>query len=413
MSDDRDLADQPKMPLWLGAEAGMPPPPGFDPGGPAGTPPGPSTSDRRRRVAFVVAGFLLANSVLGAWLLSRANSDPAARRPVATAGQVEGDTRASAIAAIVDPAIVDINTFQHEFGAPANRTSPLGAGTGMILTSSGQILTNNHVVKGATRIDVSIEGRPGTYTATVVGVDPTADVALLQLQGVSGLPTITSAEAASVSVGDRVVGIGNALGRGGTPSVVVGTISGVNRTITAGDPGGSSEQLTGMLETNAQIQPGDSGGALVDTSGHVIGMITAGGSAGHSSGAITGFAIPTEVALGIVDRIRAGEACCPIMIGDRGHMGVAVRTLDPRTARKLNVTDGALIVGIEPGSPAADAGMVAPAVVQSIGGTPITSAETLGSVLHSYVPGQRVAVVWVDASGTHTKTVLLDTGPAV
>ena len=321
--------------------------------------------------------------------------------------------RASAIAAIVDPAIVNINTFQHQFGAPVNSTSPLGAGTGMILTSGGQILTNNHVVKGATRIEVSIEGRPGTSTATVVGVDPTADVALLQLQGVSGLPTITPAEAASVSVGDRVVGIGNALGRGGTPTVVVGTISGVNRTITAGDPGGSSEQLTGMLETDAQIQPGDSGGALVDTSGSVVGMITAGGSSNHPSGTITGFAIPTEVALGIVERIRAGEACCPIMIGDRGHMGVAVRTLDPRTARKLNVTDGALIVGVEPGGPADDAGMVAPAVVQSIGGAPITSAESLGSVLHSYVPGQRVAVVWVDASGTHTQTLLLDVGPAV
>ena len=94
-------------------------------------------------------------------------------------------------------------------------------------------------------------------------------------------------------------------------------------------------------------------------------------------------------------------------------MGVAVRTLDPRTARKLNVTDGALIVGVEPGGPADDAGMVAPAVVQSIGGAPITSAESLGSVLHSYVPGQRVAVVWVDASGTHTQTLLLDVGPAV
>jgi len=187
----------------------------------------------------------------------------------------------------------------------------------------------------------------------------------------------------------------------------------VNRTITAGDPGGSSEQLTGMLETDAQIQPGDSGGALVDTSGSVVGMITAGGSSNHPSGTITGFAIPTEVALGIVERIRAGEACCPIMIGDRGHMGVAVRTLDPRTARKLNVTDGALIVGVEPGGPADDAGMVAPAVVQSIGGAPITSAESLGSVLHSYVPGQRVAVVWVDASGTHTQTLLLDVGPAV
>jgi len=392
----------------------MPPPPGFAHGGPGATPPGPTGGGRRRRAALVVAAFLLANSFLGAWLLSRAGSDPVAQQSATTSGQVEGDKRAGAIAVMVDPAIVDINTFAHVFGAPTSHIVPLGAGTGMILTSTGQILTNNHVVEGAVKIEVTIAGRSGTSTATVVGVDPTADVALLQLQGVSGLPTIIPAESASVSVGDRVLGIGNALGRGGTPSVVVGSISGLNRVITAGNPGGSSEQLTGMLQTNAQIQPGDSGGALVDTSGHVVGMITAGGTADRSkSGQVTGFAIPTETALGIVDRIRSGEVCCPIMIGDRGHMGIAVHTLDPQTARKLHVTDGALVVGVEPGSPAADVGIVAPAVIQSIGGQAVTSADTLGPILHAYVPGQHVAVTWVDASGTHTKTVVLGSGPAV
>ena len=414
MSDDRALGDEPQPMMWLGAEAGMPPPPGFGPGVPGATPPGPTGRGRRGRVAFVIASFLLVNSVLGAWLLSRAGSDPAARQSATTSGQVEGDKRAGAIAVMIDPAIVDINTFAHVFGAPASRIEPLGAGTGMILTSTGQILTNNHVVEGATKIEVTIAGRSGTSTATVVGVDPTADVALLQLQGMSGLPTIIPAESASVSVGDRVLGIGNALGRGGTPSVVVGSISGLNRVITAGNPGGSSEQLTGMLQTNAQIQPGDSGGALVDTSGHVVGMITAGGTADRStSGPVTGFAIPTETALGIVARIRSGEACCPIMIGDRGHMGIAVRTLDPQTAHKLHVPNGALVIGVEPGSPAAAVGIVAPAVIRSIGGQSVTSANALGPILHAYVPGQHVAVSWVDASGTHTKTVVLDSGPAV
>jgi S1-C subfamily serine protease len=364
-------------------------------------------------VAFVVAAFLLANSVLGAWFLSKVGSPSGARPTSTVSGQVEGDKSASAIAQIVDPAVVDINTFAHVFGEPAGRIAPLGAGTGMILTSTGQILTNNHVVERAVKIEVTIAGRPGTFTATVVGVDPTQDVALLQLQGVSGLPTITPADAATVSVGDRVLGIGNALGRGGTPSVVAGSISGMDRTIRAGNPGGSSEQLTGMLETNAQIQPGDSGGPLVDTTGHVVGMITAGGTAGGSSAPVTGFAIPVDTALGIVDQIRAGGSSSTILLGDRGHMGIAVRTLDPQTGRILHVSSGALVVGVEPGSPAADAGITAPAVIRSIGGRVVISGDALGPILHAYVPGDHVVITWVDATGTHTKTVLLDTGPAV
>lgn len=391
----------------------MPPPPGLIPSGPGGPPPEPSGRSRRRRVAFVVAAFLLANSVLGAWFLSKVGSPSGARPTSTVSGQVEGDKSASAIAQIVDPAVVDINTFAHVFGEPAGRIAPLGAGTGMILTSTGQILTNNHVVERAVKIEVTIAGRPGTFTATVVGVDPTQDVALLQLQGVSGLPTITPADAATVSVGDRVLGIGNALGRGGTPSVVAGSISGMDRTIRAGNPGGSSEQLTGMLETNAQIQPGDSGGPLVDTTGHVVGMITAGGTAGGSSAPVTGFAIPVDTALGIVDQIRAGGSSSTILLGDRGHMGIAVRTLDPQTGRILHVSSGALVVGVEPGSPAADAGITAPAVIRSIGGRVVISGDALGPILHAYVPGDHVVITWVDATGTHTKTVLLDTGPAV
>src|SRR5205085_6901495 len=193
--------------------------------------------------------------------------------------------------------------------------APLGAGTGMILTPTGEVLTNNHVVDGAWKIEVSITGRRGTATATVIGVDPSADVALIQLQGVSGLPTVTPA-AASVAVGDRVLGIGNALGRGGAPSVAVGSVSGIDRTIKARVPGGDPEQLSGMIATNAQIQPGDSGGPVVDTNGRVVGMITAGGT--NKQGPITGFAIPFDTALGIIDRIRAGDDNPPIYLGERG-----------------------------------------------------------------------------------------------
>lgn len=392
---------------WPGAEVGMPPPPGYGRG-----PVDPSPQPRRRRIAFFVAALLLVNSAFGAWYLATAGSrsDPS----TTASGQVTADKRASAIAQMVDPAVVNINTFAHGFDQPLGQVRPLGAGTGMILTSSGEILTNNHVVNGASRIDVSIAGRSGSVPATVIGVDPADDVALIKLDGVTGLPTITQADPATVSVGDRVLGIGNALGRGGTPSVAVGSISGVNLTIRAGDPGGSSEQLTGMIETNAQIQPGDSGGPLVDTNGRVVGMITAGGSANTSkSTPINGYAIPIEKAIGIVDRIRAGESSSTILLGERGHLGVSVRPLDPQTGKDLGVSAGALVVGVEPGSPAEEAGITAPAVIRSVGGRVVISRDALGPILHAYVPGDRVEVSWVDAKGVHTKTVTLDVGPAV
>jgi S1-C subfamily serine protease len=396
--------ESPRPPAWLGADAGMPPPPGYSPG--------PPVVARRKRIAFVVAAFLLVNSILGAWLLSQVANKTAGVHPAT--GRVETDAQVGALAAMVEPTIVDINTFAHRFGAPPHRTVPLGAGTGMILTPGGQILTNNHVVNGASKIEVVISGRSDTATAKVVGVDPTADVALLQLRGVSGLPAISPGESGDVSTGDRVLGIGNALGRGGAPTVVSGSITAIDVSIRAGDPGGSTESLAGMFQTDAQIQPGDSGGALVDAEGRVIGMITAGGTADKSkTGPVTGFAIPIEVALGIVDRIRSGEACCPIMLGVRGHLGIAVRALDAQTARKLGATDGVLVVGVDPDGPAQGAGMVAPSVIVSIAEQPTTSPQGLGTVLHAYVPGQQVPVTWIDATGTHTMTIRLGKGPAV
>ena len=414
ISGDNVPDPSPQPVTWLGFDAGMPPPPGHVLPVPVLEPPNPTPRKSKPRISLILAAFLVLNSFLGAWLLTKVGSHHTTQPSTSASGQVEGDTTPSAIARVVDPAIVDINTYAHVLGAPAGSMQPLGAGTGMILTSAGQILTNNHVVEGAVKIEVTIAGRSGTSTATVVGVDPSQDVALIQVQGVSGLPTITPADAASVSVGNHVLGIGNALGRGGAPSVVAGSISGLDRTITAGNPGGSSEQLTGMLQTDAQIQPGDSGGALVDTSAHVIGMITAGGTHDRNNpGIITGYAIPLDTALGIVNQIRAGQSNSTILLGDRGHMGVAVRPLDAQVARQLHVTSGALVVGVEPGGPADVAGMTAPSVIESIGGQTVISEVALGPILHAYIPGAQVEVTWVDAHGTHTKTVTLNVGPAV
>ena len=150
----------------------------------------------------------------------------------------------------------------------------------MVLSSDGKVLTNNHVISGATSISVTDIGNGKTYSAKVVGYDRTHDVAVLQLQNASGLQTTPLGDSSKVSVGDSVVGVGNAGGVGGTPSAAAGTVTALNQTITASDDGnGTSEQLSGLIQVNADIQPGDSGGSLVNSQGQVVGIDTAGSTA--------------------------------------------------------------------------------------------------------------------------------------
>ena len=164
-------------------------------------------------------------------------------------------------------------------------------GTGIVLTSNGEILTNNHVINGATSVSVTDIGNGKTYKATVVGYDVSQDIAVLQLSGASGLTTASTGDSSSVSVGDSVVALGNAGGVGGTPWVAAGSVTALNQSITASDESsGSSERLTGLIETNADIQAGDSGGPLVNSHGQVIAMDTA--ASATTSSAATGTAAP-------------------------------------------------------------------------------------------------------------------------
>src|SRR3954462_1279675 len=406
---------------WPGAIHGMPAPPGWrgsgQPSGrwsgptqpaspsPAGWAPRPDQPAPRRPskwvpvlVALALVGTLVVGAVTAIGLATGS-----------AGGGLQPDATAQA-------GIVDVMTYGKQIGAPDNQLTPMGAGTGMVLTSNGEVLTNNHVVKGAWKIQVRVPGG-SSYTASVVGVDPAHDVALIQLQNASGLETITPAQSGSVSVGENVAGIGNALGRGGTPTVANGAVTGLNRTITANDPDGTSERLTGMIQTNAHIQPGDSGGALVNANGQVIGMITAGSDTQttSTSQSSVGFAIPISTALDVVGQINAGGGGS-VLLGERGYLGVGVQALetDPATAAQLGVQSGALVVGVEPNGPAAQAGMTVPAVITGVDGHPVTSPNTLGPLLHAHVPGESAQITWVDNTGTtHTATVQLISGPAV
>lgn len=342
----------------------------------------------------------------------------------------------SSIATKVDPGLVDINTnLSYE--------DEQAAGTGMVLTSSGVILTNNHVIDGATSISVTDVGNGKTYSANVVGYDRTGDVAVIKLVNASGLQTVSIASG-TAAVGQAVVGIGNAGGSGGTPSAAGGSVTALAQSITASDDnGGNSENLSGLIEVNAGIEPGDSGGSLVNASGQVLGMDTA--ASEDSTYEVSGtqaYAIPIHTALTIAKQIEAGKASTVVHIGATGFLGVSVEASSTSSGTGSGsgsgsggggfgggfggglgdsgsgsgssgaTTSGAAVEGTLSGSPAAKAGLVQGDVITGLNGTTITSSTDLSNALVSLHPGNSVQLQWVNTSGqTQTATVVLTSGP--
>ncbi len=324
-------------------------------------------------------------------------------------GNAPAGLNTTAIASEVDPALVDIDTTVAQGGA--------AAGTGMVLTASGLVLTNNHVIENATTINVQVVGGRRTYSATVLGYSVTDDVALLQLQNASGLKTVSTGNSSNLSVGQPVVAIGNAGGTGGTPSAVGGTITALDQTITAGDTGTLSETLKGLIETDANIQPGDSGGALVNTAGKVIGMNTAAAPTGDGQ-TDQGYAIGIDQAMSIANQIKRGQASATVQIGARALLGVDVTDSSQSGANGFfggsggSTVAGAYVDGVESGSPAGNAGIGTGDTIVSINSTTISNAADLSTALLHYKPGQSVTVGWVDAGGTnHNASIQLTTGP--
>jgi len=317
----------------------------------------------------------------------------------------------NARAAAVDPGLVDINTTLGYEDVTA-------AGTGIVLTSSGEVLTNNHVIRGATKITATDLGNGRTYTAKVIGYDVSHDVAVLQLSGASGLQTATVSTSSGIKVGDTVSAVGNAGGTGGMPTTTTGRVTGIGHTITARDDEGNAEQLTGLIETDAELQPGDSGGALVDSSGRVIGMLTAASSSFHFSYqpvATDGYAIPIDNALSLVKQIEAKQASATIHIGATGFLGV---TIQQRVAYgypyfgDTSTSDGALVTSVLTGSPAARAGLGYGDLITAINGKTVSSPTTLSKLLLAHSPGNTITLAWVDQAGqSHRASVRLATGP--
>ena len=343
-------------------------------------------------------------------------------KPAASSGVTAktGTLNVSAVAAKVEPGVVDITAVD----GYANATS---AGTGMVLTSNGEVLTNNHVIDGATSITVQVDGVGAKYPAKVVGYDVTQDVALLQIENASGLRTITVGNSSTVAVGLPVVAIGNALDLPGRPTVTSGAITALGRSITASDQGNSSsENLTGLLQSDASLCSGNSGGPLANSAGQVVGMNTAAATASASSSCSTvGFAIPINQALTIASAIQQGQSSSTVHLGLPAFLGVDVQSASSAAGNggfggfggfgQYNppVNSGALVTNVFPRTAAATVGLVAGDVITGANGSTITSEASLGAVISAAKPGQSIALTWVDSSdNTHTATVTLGTGPA-
>ncbi len=355
--------------------------------------PEPVTSTPRRRRApmwvAAAASVAMASGVLGGVVGARLADDDTTVTAGQTATAPNGVDRASAVTAgpaldvvgilaKVEPAVVAIQ---------ASGRQGTGQGTGIVITSDGEVLTNAHVVEGASNIRVTLQGESQSRAARLVGADSGNDVALLRIEGASGLRTADLGQSADVRVGDDVVAVGNALGLRGDPTVTKGIVSGLNRSL---------DTLTGMIQTDAAINPGNSGGPLANNRGQVIGINTAVAGRGGQN---IGFAIPIDSAERILDRLRSGQAARPV-----GYLGVSTRN-------PMDNSRGAEVVEVVPGGPAARSGLRVGDRITEVDGRQVVGSSELGGVLREMAPGTSVAVSVVRGGATERIIVTLGERP--
>ncbi len=311
-----------------------------------------------------------------------------AASPAGAAGHSAHAVRAGANVGIVDI----YTTLGYSRGLAA-------AGTGMILTRSGEVLTNNHVINGATKVKVVDVTTHHRYNATVVGYSVSRDIAVLQLADASGLRTVKRGGAVPLHVGMRIVARGNAQGVGGLPKVASGQIIALHQQIVATNDGTDPETLDNVIATDAPVVPGYSGGPLENGQNRVLGMVTA----GSTSGLPRGFAIPLKQALQIARRIESGRPNANVHIGPTAFLGIG-------PAKKT--ADEAKIGKVIAGKPGDLAGLAKGDVITSLNGKEIASFTGLRKVVRFLVPGKTVPIGWTDTSDVaHTGTITPISGP--
>jgi S1-C subfamily serine protease len=324
------------------------------------------------------------------------------------------------VLAKVEPAVVSIDSHavQNSGGDFVE-----AAGTGMILTSQGEVLTNNHVVSGASSVTATLFGQTKSLPAHVIGTDPSRDLALVQIDNASNLPTVTLGNSGQTQVGDDVLAIGNALALSGGPSVTQGIVSAENRSLSTQDDSGKTENLSGLLQTDAAINPGNSGGPLVNAQAQVIGINTAvaASSQGNAPTQNIGFAIAINSVKPQLASLRQGgtggagnPSPTPTPAANKAYMGVSVVSVSPALQQQDHLTPaaGALVNSVQPGSPADQAGLKANDVIVALNGTPISTATALTTALKPFNPGDVVKVGIYRGSAQQTLSVTLGTNPA-
>ncbi len=380
------------------------------------------TLTRRNWVAVVLASVLIAGmcgAAVGAWTgihhqqtIVKSFSPDTSRLPAM------GDIQA--VLAKVEPAVVSIDSVSSQGGGSGDVIE--AAGTGMILTPGGEVLTNNHVISGATNVTVTLFGQTAGLPAHVIGTDPAHDLALVQIDGQSDLPTVQLGDSADVRVGDSVLAIGNALALSGGLTVTEGIVSAEGRTLTASNDSGGTETLSGLLQTDAAINPGNSGGPLVNAQAQVIGMNTAVASSsnGNAPAQNIGFAIAVDSVVPRLAELRqggpggAGNSAGPPADLNSAYMGVTVSTVTPTVQQALGLTpsSGALIQSVLASSPADAAGLETNDVIVSFNGKSVTTANDITNDIHPLHPGDHVTLGIYRGTQQMTVTVILEARPS-
>lgn len=322
-----------------------------------------------RRVRAVVAATALATAA-------------ALMVPVSPAAAAPGDPATAAAA--VEPSVVRLDTV-------VDYQQAYGAGAGIVLSPSGEVLTNYHVVQGANTINASVAGQ--SFMADLVGYDRAHDIAVLQLRGAGGLLAAPIGDSGTLTPGEPLVALGNAQGSNAPLTREVGTLTAFGRTVNAEDElTGAKDEITGLFEFAAPVRAGDSGGPVVNSAGQVVGMTTAATVNFRMGPGGKGFAIPINDAMGIAGQIRSRTPSGSVHIGPPTVLGVGVRTA-PRQG------SGVVIQDVLRGGPADAAGLAPGDVLTAMDGTPLDSARTLTLILDRHYPGDVIDLTWLDRSG--------------
>lgn len=297
-------------------------------------------------------------------------------------------------------------TVQKTLPAVVEITTSAGLGSGVIIDTKGDIVTNDHVVGTATTFQVALANTTATYPATLVGTFAPDDLAVIRVSGAQNLQTATFGDSSSLRTGDIVMAVGNPLGLSG--SVTDGIVSALGRTVNepqdADSPGAT---IPDAIQTSAAINPGNSGGALVNLSGQLVGIPTLAAvdqQIGNGSAAPgIGFAIASNMVRSIADQlISQGK----VTNSGRAALGVTVETVTDAAGNP----EGAGITTVVPGGPAATAGLVAGDVITSLGSATISSAQDIADALAAHTAGERTTVNVISAAGGDKRTVNITLG---